>query len=260
LFVVPDPTCYRGHSVFADSANNGPWGAALVEELIPYIDKKFHGVPSGKHRYVTGISSGGWSALWLQVTYPDAFNGCWAHCPDPVDFRDFQQIDLYAEGSNMYVDAAGQKRPLARMGDKVIITYEDFIKREEVLGPGGQIRSFEAVFGRKGSDNRPEPFFDPQTGAVNTAVIRTWEPYDIRLVLERNWPTLAPKLAGKLHIYAGAKDTFYLEGAVALLKKSLTKLGSDAYVLIVPDMAHGMYSDGIEPMYETILNNYRNPS
>lgn len=256
LFVVPDATCYHGHSVFADSENNGPWGEALIKELIPEVEKRFRGAGSGKHRYVTGVSSGGWSALWLQIAYPDEFNGCWSHCPDPVDFRNFQRINLYAEGSNLFVDEKGDRRPLARRGDNVVLWYDDFVKREEVLGPGGQIRSFGAVFGKKGPDGRPRSFFDPASGKVDTSVTRTWERYDIRLVLERNWPALESKLRGKLHVYAGEKDTFYLEGAASLLKESLARLGSDAEVVIVPGMAHGLYRDAVEPMYRTILTNF----
>jgi S-formylglutathione hydrolase FrmB len=257
LMIVPDPTCYWGHSVFADSETNGPWGKALVEELIPHVERTFHGAQSRQHRYLTGVSSGGWSCLWLQITYPDVFNGCWAHCPDPVDFRDFQRIDLYAEGSNMFIDGRGERRPLARRGDHATLYYDDFVQREEVLGPGGQIRSFEAVFSHRGPDGRPAPLFDAATGRVHTATAKTWERFDIRLVLERNWATLGPKLAGKLHVFAGAKDTFFLEGAVALLKDSLSKLGSDAEVVIVPDMAHGLYREAVEPMFETIERKWR---
>ncbi len=256
IVVVPDATCYRGHSVFADSENNGPWGRALVEELIPEVDRRFHGAGPA-HRYVTGVSSGGWSSLWLQVTYPDAFNGVWSHCPDPVDFRDFQRIDLYAPGSNMYTDSAGNRRPLARRSGKVMIWYDDFCRMERVIGPGGQIHSFEAVFSPRGKDGTPRAFFDRDSGAVDTAVTHTWERYDIRLVLERGWSTLGPKLKGKLHIYAGEVDTFYLEGAVARLGESLTALGSDAEVVTVPGMGHSLYADGHAAMYRTIAENWR---
>ncbi len=260
MLVIPDPNCYRGHSVFADSDNNGPWGKALVEELIPRIEAKFHGARSGKHRYVTGVSSGGWSALWLQITYPDSFNGCWAHAPDPVDFRDFQRIDLYKPGINMYTDETGGRRPIARRNEKVLLYYDDFVHLEDVVGPGGQIHSFEACFSPKGSDGNPRPLFDHKTGRVDTKVARTWERYDIRLALERNWPTLAPKLAGKLHIFAGGKDSFYLDGAVRLLKQSLEKLGSDAEVVISPKMGHGRYRAADDPMYRTILDNFNSKS
>ncbi len=255
LQVVPDPQCYRGHSVFADSANNGPWGRALVEELIPEVERKFHGAQSGAHRYTTGISSGGWSALWLQVTYPDAFNGCWAHVPDPVDFRNFQNIDLYKPGTNMFVDQSGSRRPIARgRGGEVSLWYDDFVKLEEILGPGGQIHSFEAVFGPRGPDGTPVPLFDRATGRIDPKVAQAWEKYDIRLVLERNWLTLSPKLRGKLHVYAGEKDNFYLDGAARLLQESLAKLGSDAEVEIVPGMGHTFDRPKVRPMYEHILS------
>ncbi len=257
LQVVPDPQCYRGHSVFADSASNGPWGRALVEELIPEVERKFHGAPSGAHRYATGISSGGWSCLWLQVTYPDAFNACWAHVPDPVDFRNFQNIDLYKPGTSMFVDKSGSRRPIARgRGGEVSLWYDDFVKLEEILGPGGQIHSFEAVFSPRGPDGAPLPLFERATGMIDPKVARAWESYDIRLVLERNWSTLAPKLRGKLHVYAGEKDSFYLEGAARLLKESLAKLGSDAEVEIVPGMGHTFHQPKVRLMYEHILSTF----
>jgi S-formylglutathione hydrolase FrmB len=256
LLVVPDPTCYRGHSVFADSANNGPWGKALTEELIPALEARFHGSGGPQHRYVTGISSGGWSSLWLQVAYPDTFSGCWSHCPDPVDFRDFQRIDLYAADANMYRDEKGQRRPLARRTvngeDRVTLWYDDFVRQETVMGPGGQIHSFEAVFSPRGADGQPRPLFSRTTGAIDPETAKAWEAYDIRLVLERNWPTLGPNLKGKLHIFAGSQDNFYLDGAARLLKESLEKLGSDAEFTIVEGMGHNIHRPGMESMFKQI--------
>lgn len=258
LLVVPDSRCYRGHHVFADSDNNGPRGRAFVEELIPLVEKTCRGAQSPRHRYVTGVSSGGWSSLWLQVTYPEVFNGCWADVPDPVDFRDFQCIDLYRPGANMYRDESGTRRPLMRQGTQVMVYYEDFARAEAVLGPGGQLHSFEAVFSPRGRDGEPAPLFDRRTGAVDPAVARSWERYDIRLVLERNWETLGPKLSGKLHIRAGEFDNFYLEGAVRLLKESLTKLGSDADVEIIPGAGHGtLFGPPAIAMLQTIVDNFR---
>jgi hypothetical protein len=121
----------------------------------------------------------------------------------------------------------------------VLLWYRGFSRMEWVLGPGGQLHSFEAAFSPRGDDGRPRLVFDRQTGAVDTDVARTWEQYDIRLVLERHWATLGPKLAGKLHVFTGDQDTFYLEGAVALLKESLENLGSDAVVEIHAGKDHG---------------------
>ena len=245
IYVVLDPECRLGHHVFADSANNGPCGKASIEELIPAIEKKYRGIGTGQARFVTGHSSGGWSSLWLQVAYPDSFNGVWSTSPDPVDFRDFQRIDLTKPDANMFVDATGEKRPIARRGDKAILFYKPFSDMEEVMGRGGQLGSFEAVFSPRGRDGQPRKLWDRATGSVDPEVAKTWERYDIRLVLEQNWKMLAPKLAGKLHVWTGGADTFYLEGAVALLKESLKKLGSDADVEIVPGRDHGLRDKAI---------------
>jgi len=229
--VLLDPSCPLGHHVFADSANNGPVGRALVAEFIPEFDRRFRSVADPAARFLTGHSSGGWSSLWLQVTYPEHFSGTWSTAPDPVDFRDFQQINLY-DGNNMYVDSQGQRRPLARSGGRVLIWYKDFADREWVLGYGEQLHSFEAVFSPRDAGGHPRLLWDRRTGEVDVQVAKTWEAFDIRLILERNWTALAPKLRGKLHVFMGDTDTFHLEGATILLKQSLEQLGSDAVVEI----------------------------
>ena len=255
IIVVPDASCYRGHSVFADSANNGPWGAALIEELAPAIDAEYHGAGSA-YRYVTGISSGGWTSLWLQVAYPDAFAGCWSHAPDPIAFRDFQAIDLTAPGANMYRDEDGNPRPLARRGDQVLLQYEDFVARETVLGPGGQIHSFEAVFSPKGADGEPRPMFDRETGNVDPETVKTWAKYDITEVVRTHWDELSPKLAGKVHVYGGGADTFLLDGAVRLFIAMLESKGADLEddfdVRVIDGMGHTIYMPAWNEMAETI--------
>jgi hypothetical protein len=243
LHVVLDPNCRLGHHVFADSANNGPYGRALIEELIPHVEKTYRGWGKPEGRFVTGHSSGGWSSLWLQVTYPDFFNGVWSTAPDPVDFRDFQRIDLYAAGVNMFTDSQDKPRPIARIGGRPVLFYKGFSDMEVVMGHGGQLGSFEAVFSPRGSDGQPKQLWDRTTGAVDPAVAKAWEKYDIRLVLERNWKTLGPKLAGKVHVYMGEEDTFYLEGATRLLKQALKKLDSDAVVELFPGRDHGSLMD-----------------
>lgn len=238
LRVTLDPSCPLGHHVFADSANNGPVGQALVDELIPKLDREFRTIAQPTARFLTGHSSGGWSSLWLQVTYPGTFGGTWSTAPDPVDFHDFQRIDLYQPGENMYRDAQGGRRPLARSGDTVLLWYDDFDRMETTLGYGGQLHSFEAVFSPRGVDGKPLLAWDRTTGAVRTDVARTWEKYDIRLILEKNWKELAAPLKGKLHVIMGDLDTFYLEGATRRLQSSLRMLGSDAVVEFVPGKNH----------------------
>ncbi len=237
--VMLDPSCPLGHHAFADSANNGPYGTALVQELIPELDKQFRTDARPQARFLTGHSSGGWSSLWIMISHPDDFAGTWSTSPDPVTFEDFQNINLYAAGENMYLDHNGNRRPIARKGIQPVLWYRDFDLMEEVLGPGGQLHSFEAAFGPRGPDGKPIRAWDRKTGAVNTDVAKTWEPYDIRLKLERKWPTLGPKLRGKLHVHMGDLDTFYLEGATRLLAESLKKLESGAVVEMHPGQDHG---------------------
>lgn len=256
LRVTLDPSCPLGHHTFADSANNGPVGEALIRELIPAYDRQFRSIPEPSARFLTGHSSGGWSTLWLQVTYPDQFGGTWSTAPDPVDFRDFQQINMYRPGESMYVDAEGNRRPLARMQGRVVLWYREFDRMEWTLGHGGQLHSFEAVFSPRGADGKPLLAWDRKTGTVNTEVTRAWEDYDIRLILERHWDALGPKLAGKIHVFMGDADTFYLEGATIRLKETLAELGSDAVVeihsgrdhfdLLTPELRSRIRSEMVE--------------
>ncbi len=241
--VVLDPDCGTGHHVFADSATNGPRGEALVKELIPYIEATYPADPTPRARLLNGHSSGGWSSLWLQVTYPDVFGGVWSTSPDPVDFRDFQKIDLYAPGESAFRDPKGLRRPIARRGSKPVLYFDSFSRMEDVIGDGGQLHSFEAVFSPRGQDGRPRPLWDRATGAIDPETARAWQAYDIRLILERNWARLGPKLQGKIHVVVGDLDTFYLDGAVALLRASLRQLGGDAAIEIVPGRDHSNVLD-----------------
>jgi len=236
--VMLDPSCPLGHHVFADSANNGPRGTALVKEFIPELDRQYRTIAEPSARFLTGHSSGGWSSLWVQVTYPDHFAGVWSTSPDPVDFRDFQRINMYLEGENMYVDRSRNPRPLARIGGQIRLWYRGFDSMEWTLGPGGQLHSFEAVFSPRGEDGKPLLAWDRDSGTVNTRTTENWKRYDINLILKNNWQTLAPKLKGKLHVYMGDTDTFFLEGATILLKQTLESLGSDAVVEIQTGRDH----------------------
>jgi hypothetical protein len=242
LRVTLNPDCQWGHHVFADSTTNGPRGESLIEELIPYLDRTYRTVPAATARFLNGHSSGGWSSLWLQVTYPDLFGGVWSTAPDPVSFHDYQQVDLYAwPPLSLYYDEHGQRRPIARRGREPLLWYESFGKMDDCLGRGGQLRSFEAVFSPLGDDGLPRKLWHRQTGRIDPEVARAWQAYDIRLKLKQNWPALAPKLRGKLHVTAGSLDTFYLDGAVALLADTLEELGSDAEVTILASETHSSF-------------------
>jgi pimeloyl-ACP methyl ester carboxylesterase len=232
--------CRWGHHVYADSATNGPRGEALVREMIPLIDREFRTVAGPTARFVMGHSSGGWSSLWLQVTYPDTFGGVWSSSPDPVDFRDYQRINLYADPpQNMYRDEKGERRPIARRGETPVLWYDEFTRMDDVIGRGGQLRSFEAVFSPLDAAGLPKRLWNRETGEVDPAVAKAWQRYDISLILARDWQRLKPLLAGKLHVTMGTLDTFYLDGATRLLADRLKELGSDAKITFVEGASHG---------------------
>ncbi|MDZ4820098.1 MAG: alpha/beta hydrolase-fold protein [Planctomycetota bacterium] len=240
ILVFLSGRCKWGHHVYADSQTNGPRGAALIEEMIPQIDRMYRTIDASTARFVMGHSSGGWSSLWLQVTYPEKFGGVWSSAPDPADFRDFQAIDLYAQPpQNVYVDAQKNRRPIARRGGQPVLWFDSFTRMDDTLDRGGQLRSFEAVFSPLDKQGLPARLWDRKTGVVDPLVAKAWERYDIRLKLKRDWKQLAPLLAGKIHIQVGTEDTFYLDGATRLLAEELKALGSDAKIEFIDGADHG---------------------
>lgn len=240
IYVMLSGECKWGHHVYANSATNGPRGDALVREMIPHIDQTFRTVADSRARFVAGHSSGGWSSLWLQVTYPEDFGGVWSTSPDPVDFRDWQGTNLYADPPpSVFFDEQGNRRPLARRGTTPILWYNDFCKMDDAIGRGGQLRSFEAVFSPLADNGEPALCWDRSTGRVNPQIVEQWKKYDISLILEQDWPTLKDKLAGKINVAMGDLDTFYLEGATIRMAERLKALGSDAKIDIVAGKDHG---------------------
>ncbi len=241
IHVLLSGQCRWGHHVFADSMTNGPQGTALIREFIPAIDQQFRTIAEPTGRFLTGHSSGGWASLWLQVTHPDFFGGVWSTSPDPVDFRDYQQVDLYARPPlSLYRLPDGTRRPLARRGEQVLLWYEDFGRMDDVIARGGQLRSFEAAFSPLDGRGEPRRLWDRVTGRIDPEVAECWKKYDISLKLKRNWDQLKPKLAGKLHLLMGDQDTYYLEGSTRLLKQRLSQLGSDAQITLIPRGDHGI--------------------
>lgn len=240
IWVLLDESSATGTHEFADSVNNGPWGQALTTELIPQLESQYRMDGDANGRFLTGHSSGGWATLWLQTRYPKVFGGTWSTSPDPSDFHDFTGPDLYAPHANVYHRPDGSAYPLVRDHGKVIATFEQFAKMERVLGPyGGQLASFEWVFSPRGKDGRPEPMFDRDTGDVDPTVVAYWrDHYDIAHRLKANWPALKPDLDGKIHLFVGTADTFYLDGAAHKLKAVLDGLGAKSEFRFIPDRTH----------------------
>ena len=187
-------------------------------------------------RLLHGGSTGGWISLAVQVFYPDDYNGCWAYCPDPVDFRWFQTFNVYESKNAYYLPSPWKKidLPLARTTTGVVLTtYESYNRLERVLGSHGrtgeQMGIFQAVFGPTDDEGYPRPLWDPATGDIDPDTAEYWKKYDIGRILREDWGTLGPKLAGKMHIYMGDMDTFYLNNAAHLLEDFLKSAKDPAF-------------------------------
>lgn len=220
---------YYDDSYAVNSANLGPFGDAITYELIPHIEAQFRGLGEGWARFLYGGSTGGWESFAAQVFYPDEFNGTFAACPDSVDFRHYQSVNIY-EDDNAYRQFGpfnSIERPAYRdyLGH-ITVTMEDENHMELVIGDkgrsGGQWDIWEAVYSPMGPDGYPMRIWDKRTGVINREVAQHWrENYDMRHILERDWATLGPKLAGKLHVMVGDMDNFHLNNAVYLLEEFL---------------------------------------
>ncbi len=232
MVLMQHPTPFYDDSYAVNSANNGPYGDALTKELMPRVEKQFRAIGQPWARVVYGGSTGGWESLAWQVFYPDLFNGTWTFCPDPVDFRYFQMVNIYEDRNAFYPNSAWKTEPVRPWqrtpDDQVVMSQRDASHLEEVLGTrgrsGDQMDIFMATFGPVGADGYPRLLYDKWTGVIDPEVAKYWrEHYDIRAILERDWKTLGPKLQGKLHFYVGEMDSYYLEEAAFLLRDFLEK-------------------------------------
>jgi hypothetical protein len=229
IIEIQHPTPYYDDSYAVNSASQGPYGDALTYELIPYIEKMFRGQGEGWSRFLYGGSTGGWEALAVQVKYPDEYNGCFAACPDPIDFRAYCLTNIY-EDDNAYYRKSNHKTievPAHRdfLG-KVSSTMRESNHLELVLGDksrsGGQFDIWEATYSPQGEDGYPVRLWDKKSGIINHDVAQYWlENYDLRHILERDWDKLGEKLRGKIHIYCGDMDNYYLNNAVYLMEDFL---------------------------------------
>ena len=251
ICVMLDESLPEGTHEFADSVNDGPWGSALTKEFIPWIESKYRMDARPKGRFLNGHSSGGWATLQLQVNYPRVFGGTWSTSPDPSDFHNFTGPNLYAPHANVYQKADGTAWPIMRNNGQVQATLEQFAKLEAVLGPyGGQMSSFDWVFSPKGPSGAPEPMFDRTTGDVDPKVVAYWhDHYDLAHLTEEHWAKNGPMLKGRIHLFVGTADTFYLDGSAHLFEARLKKLGADPHFTYIPDRTHfDLYKIGDDRM------------
>lgn len=228
---------YYDDSYGVNSDNIGPYGDALVTELIPAVEKTFRAIGEPWARVLSGGSTGGWISLAMQVFYPDFFGGTWSFYPDPVDFRKYQIVNLYQDKNAYYIEHEWTRVPRGGERDtsgNLIYTQEQENLYEEAIGDryrsGGQWAVWNALFAPVAEDGYPKPLWDPVTGKIDHGAVQ-WAGarYDLRLYLEKSWPAIGPKLAGKIRVYCGRMDNFYLNEACYLLQASLEKLTDPPY-------------------------------
>jgi putative esterase len=227
---------YYDDSYAVNSANLGPYGDAITYELVPFIEKQFRGLGRGWARFMYGGSTGGWEALAAQIFYPDEYNGSWAACPDPIDFRAYTTVNIYQHENAYYAEAPWKHTP--RPGKRnylgeLVATVEEMNSMEFALGTrsrsGGQFDIWQAVYSPVGEDGYPKPIWDKLTGKIDRSVADYWrEHYDLGYILKRDWEKLGPKLEGKIHIYVGEADNYFLNDAVYLMENFL-KSTKDPY-------------------------------
>jgi hypothetical protein len=240
LIEIQHATPYYDDSYAVNSAANGPYGDAIQYELIPAIEKQYRGIGQGWARFVFGGSTGGWEAMAVQMFYPDEYNGAWVACPDPIDFRAYTVVNIY-EDTNAYF-REGPFRRVPRPGQRnylghISTTLEQTNHRELALGTksrsGDQWDVWESVYSPLGPDGYPKPIWDKLTGKIDRSVAEYWrENYDLGHILRRDWATLGPKLRGKLRIYVGDMDNYYLNNAVYLVEDFLRSANPPADAVI----------------------------
>ena len=249
---------YYDDSYAVNSANLGPYGDAITYELIPEIEKRFRGIGKGWARFLYGGSTGGWEAMAVQVFYPEEYNGSWAACPDPIDFRAYTVVNIYEHENAYYADSKWKRMP--RPGKRNYLgelsaTVEDLNHMELALGTnsrsGGQFDIWEAVYSPVGSNGYPKPIWDKLMGKIDRSVAEYWrENYDLGYILKRDWAKLGPKLEGKLHIYVGEADNYYLNNAVYLVEDFLKTTKNPNYGGVVdyePRAEHCWNGDHTRP-------------
>jgi hypothetical protein len=217
---------YYDDSYAVNSANVGPYGDAITKELIPEVEKRFRGIGQSWARALEGGSTGGWEATASQIFYPDFYNGAYCFCPDPIDFRAYQAVNIYSDKNAFWQEGPFAKVPRAEMRTstgQIVAVMEPTVRREEVMGTHGrsteQFGIWQAVFSPVGENGYPKPIWNPTTGAIDPVVAAYWrDHYDLRYILERDIAVLGPKLVGKLHFAVGDMDTWYLNNAVHLMQ------------------------------------------
>ncbi|QVL29837.1 hypothetical protein KIH39_13245 [Telmatocola sphagniphila] len=254
-----------GDPYYVDSDCNGPYGKALTEELIPYVEKMFQGIGAGYARFTTGASTGGWVSLALQIEYPDLFNGCWSFAPDPVDFRAFELINIYQD-ENAYINKHGFERPAKReLNGETSYTVRHECQMEVVMGrndswwrSGKDWCAWNATFGPRGADGQPKPLWDGKTGKIDKSVLQAWKKNELNTILTEGWPTKHARWGGKIHVYVGDADDYFLNNAVKYMEASTKKFNPpfDGVIVTGPYQGHGFHPISNAEMIRQMIDRF----
>ena len=230
LVTLQHPSPYYDDSYGVNSQNNGPYGDAILQELLPAVETQFRVKRESWARLLTGGSTGGWISLAHQVLYPDTYGGTWSLCPDAVDFRYHQIVNIYADSNAYWLNDNGWMkvdRPTRRRPDgNIMAMMKDENWSELAIGDksrsGGQWDIWEATYSPVGADGYPKPIWNKKTGVIDKQVAEYWKQnYDLRNILQTNWATLGPKVANKINVYVGDADSYYLNMGVEMLNNFL---------------------------------------
>lgn len=236
----------------ANTANLGPWGDAINEELIPHLEATFNTIQAPYARIQEGGSTGGWESIANVIFRPDLFGVCFTSYPDSLDFHRHQDIPLYTN-RNAYVSNNGT----------TIVSIRDFENGTQVdlasvaqenhweLTYGTSSRSiigqwdiWNAVFGVQGLNNYPLEPWDKVTGEIYPEAVGYWKHFDLSHYVTSNWDNhlnLGEVLKHRIYVYVGLQDTYFLNEGVAEFQKAVEAKGGShwANFTYFADKPHG---------------------
>jgi hypothetical protein len=248
IFVFCNGEFRNGYHHFADSENNGPWGMAFTEELIPYIENKYRVIPGPEKRFLVGQSSGAWATAWLQVRYPNTFNGAFISSPDPLDFR-AHGYNIYRDEANFYFPENPDSASIAKGEHEKLYTH-----LEDVLGEYGQILTWESTFSPAGKNGRPAELFNRETGEINSDVALAWKEYDIAYIIKSNPDKYRELLKDKIHIFVSMDDYYGLQRSVIMVDELFNELNISADIQFFDSLGHNVWTDKLREYIHSVID------
>lgn len=244
-------TPFYDDSYAVNTANLGPYGDALNDELIPHIESLFHTIPSAYARIQDGGSTGGWESAANLVFRPDLFGACFSSYPDSLSFYKHQDIPLYT-ASNAYTRKDGSKIFSIRENINGTLTDVTTVEQENhwELTFGTSSRSalqwdvWNTVFGVQGLNGYPLEPWEKVTGEIYPGAVEFWKSMDLTEHILSNWDggkNLGKVLKERMFIYVGSWDNYFLNEGVMEFQKRVEAKGGEGWanVTILDEKPHG---------------------